>query len=396
MNTLKLTLLSLCLSLAAFAQSVVSKEGVGEAAVVNKDESKAKAEAKERAIRNAVEQAAGVRIDADTLVVNNQLVRDQIFANTSGYVKTYSVVSESVDKGVATVKVKADVVTESLEKDIAAARDIVKRMGKPKLLIVIQEQTLPLDAKAIFSSETLAIALRDAMVADGWEIKNDQAMNQKLKVDSAVTFNSVDAKEVANLNKVQYVLYGKALMRHQDFGGGVFGDKDNKGVKSLFPLSGEYSLTLAAVDSEEELLKLDGKLMLDTKKDGKSVNITDSYERTAFDLIKARKDEIVSPVRKAIIEKFRDTLTNGRKIQLTVSGLDSFGSAKDFKKALDGIKGVKETTQDSFAEGKASYRVVYVGSTDDLADQFETNNFKKKKVSVKSQTGNTLEVAVGK
>lgn len=396
MNTLKLTLLSLCLSLAAFAQSVVSKEGVGEAAVVNKDESKAKAEAKERAIRNAVEQAAGVRIDADTLVVNNQLVRDQIFANTSGYVKTYSVVSESVDKGVATVKVKADVVTESLEKDIAAARDIVKRMGKPKLLIVIQEQTLPLDAKAIFSSETLAIALRDAMVADGWEIKNDQAMNQKLKVDSAVTFGAVDAKEVANLNKVQYVLYGKALMRHQDFGGGVFGDKDNKGVKSLFPLSGEYSLTLAAVDSEEELLKLDGKLMLDTKRDGKSVNITDSYERTAFDLIKARKDEIVAPVRKAIIEKFRDTLTNGRKIQLTVSGLDSFGSAKDFKKALDGIKGVKETTQDSFAEGKASYRVVYVGSTDDLADQFETNNFKKKKVSVKSQTGNTLEVAVGK
>lgn len=396
MNNLKLTLLSLCLSLAAFAQSVVSKEGVGEAAVVNKDEAKAKAEAKERAIRNAVEQAAGVRIDADTLVVNNQLVRDQIFANTSGYVKTYSVVSEAVDKGVATVKVKADVVTESLEKDIAAARDIVKRMGKPKLLIVIQEQTLPLDAKAIFSSETLAIALRDAMVADGWEIKNDQAMNQKLKVDSAVTFTAVDAKEVANLNKVQYVLYGKALMRHQDFGGGVFGDKDSKGVKSLFPLSGEYSLTLVAVDSEEELLKLDGKLMLDTKRDGKNVTITDSYERTAFDLIKARKDEIVSPVRKAIIEKFRDTLTNGRKIQLTVSGLESFGSAKDFKKALEGIKGMKETTQDSFTDGKAQYRVVYVGSTDDLADQFETNNFKKKKVSVKSQTGNTLEVAVGK
>ncbi|HEY0882872.1 MAG TPA: hypothetical protein VGD87_15130, partial [Archangium sp.] len=250
--------------------------------------------------------------------------------------------------------------------------------------------------KAIFSSETLSIALRDAMVADGWEIKNDQAMNQKLKVDSAVTFTSVDAKEVANLNKVQYVLYGKALMRHQDWGGGVFGDTDNKGVKSLFPLSGEYSLTLAAVDSEEELLKLDGKLAIEMKRDKGAVTLTDSYERTAFDLIKARKEDIVSPVRKAIIEKFRDTLTNGRKVQLTVSGLESFGAAKDFKKALDGIKGIKETTQDSFAEGKASYRVVYVGSTDELADQFETNTFKKKKVSVKSQTGNTLEVAVGK
>jgi hypothetical protein len=221
-------------------------------------------------------------------------------------------------------------------------------------------------------------------------------MNKKLKVDSAVSFTGVDAKEVANLNNAQYVLYGKALMRHQDFGGGVFGDKDNKGVKALFPLSGEYSLTLAAVDSEEELLKLDGKLMLDTKRDGKSVNITDSYERTAFDLIKARKDEIIAPVRKAIIEKFRDTLTNGRKIQLKVSGLESFGSAKDFKKALDAIKGMKESTQDSFANGKAEDRVVYVGSSDELADQFETNTFKKKKVSVTAQTGNTLEVSVGK
>ena len=69
-----------------------------------------------------------MRIDADTVVVNNQLVRDQVFANTSGYVKKFDVLEKKADKGVMTVKVKADVITESLEKDIVAARDLVKRI----------------------------------------------------------------------------------------------------------------------------------------------------------------------------------------------------------------------------------------------------------------------------
>lgn len=47
MKTLKLTLLWLSLSVTAFAQTVVTKEGTGEAAVVNKDELKAYEEAKD-------------------------------------------------------------------------------------------------------------------------------------------------------------------------------------------------------------------------------------------------------------------------------------------------------------------------------------------------------------
>ena len=92
MKTLKLTLLSLALAASAFAQTVVSKEGVGEAAVIAKDEMKAFEEAKDKALRSAIEQAAGVRIDSDTVVVNNQLVRDQIFSNTSGFVTKFDVV----------------------------------------------------------------------------------------------------------------------------------------------------------------------------------------------------------------------------------------------------------------------------------------------------------------
>lgn len=384
MNALKLSVVAVLTAVTAFAQAnVVTKEGVGEAAVVNKDELKAFEEAKEKALRAAVEQAAGVRIDADTVVVNNQLVRDQVFANTSGYVKKFDVLEKKVEKGVATVKVKADVITDNLDKDITAARDLVKRMGRPSIVIVVQEQTVPLDQKSLLNSENMATALTEVLKADGWDIKDAQAMNKKLKLESAATLGASELKEISDLSKANYVLYGKAVLRHQD--GKELGP-------NYYPVSGEYDLALAATDSEEQIVKLNGKLVIAPKQPSPVV----SYERTAFELIKAKREEIVTPVRKAILEHFRDQTVNGKKINVSVSGLDSFGAAKDFKKSIESIKGIKDATQDGFANGKAAYRVTYLGSTQDFAELVETSTFKKKKLNVVSVTGNTLELQVGK
>lgn len=398
MKTLKLLSLLAVLPALAFAQAtIVTREAEGDAAIVNKDEKKAFEEAQQQALRAAVEQAAGVRIDADTLVVNNQLVRDQIFSNTSGYVKAFEVVSKSSDKGVVKVKVKAQVITDNLDKDIAAARDLVKRMGRPTLVIVVQEQTIPLKQQAMVNSESLATVLTEVLKADGWDIKDPQAMNKRLRLEGAATLGSTELKEISNLTKAAYVLYGKAVLRHQDGGGGLIPSTDNKGVQAFFPLTGEYDLALAATDSEDQILKVNGKLGVDSAvmKTGK-VTLTDSYERTAFDLIRARKDAIVEPARRAILEHLRDQAVNGRKIALSVSGLDGLGQAKDFQKALQAIKGVKETTADGFADGKATYRVSFLGSVDELGLEVESATFKKKKLAVVSASGNVLELKVGK
>ncbi len=387
MKTLKTILLSLALAVTALAQAtVVTKEGTGEAAVVGKDELKAYEEAQKNALRAAVEQAAGVRIDADTTVINNQLVRDQVFANTSGYVKSFDVLSKKVDKGVATVKVKAQVITENLDKDITAARDLVKRMGTPSIVIVVQEQTVPLDSKSLLNTENLATVLTDTLKADGWLVKDAQAMNKSLKLEGAATLGATEIKEIKNLLKAQYVLYGKAVLRHQDGG-----DLAKSGA--YYPVTGEYDLVIAATDSEEQLAKLNGKL---SYVQGKQPSPLLSYERTAFELIKANRDSITTPVRKAILEAFRDQQVNGKKLNVTVSGLDSFGAAKDFKKALEAISGIKEAVQDNFSDGKADFRVVYLGSSSDFAAVAEASTFKKKKLNVVSVSGNTLELKVGK
>ena len=81
---------------------------------------------------------------------------------------------------------------------------------------------------------------------------------------------------------------------------------------------------------------------------------------------------------------------------MSVGGLENFGAAKDFKKSIEAMKGIKDATQDGFVNGKAAYRVTFLGSSQDFAGAIETATFKKKKINVVSVTGNTLEVQVVK
>lgn len=385
MKTLKLTLLTVALSLTAFAQTVVTREATGEAAVVNKDELKAFEDAKQNALRAACEAAAGVRIEADTTVVNNQLVRDQVFSNTSGYVKKFDVVSKKVEKGVMSVTVKADVITDELDKDITAARDLVKRMGRPSIVIVVQEQTIPLGGKATINSESIATVLTDSLKADGWDIKDMHGLNKSLKLEGGVTMGPTEFKTIGDTTKAAFVLYGKAAVRHQE------PDAMLKNA-TIYPVSGEYDLAMFATDTGDQIIKLNGKLVAHPQSPTPVV----SYERSTFDMIKARRDEILQPMRKGIIEYLRNTQVNGMRFEMSVAGLDSFGAAKDFKKSIESMKGIKEATQGNFANGKAEYKVTYLGSASDFADAIEASTFKKKKLNIVSVSNSKLEVQVAK
>jgi hypothetical protein len=402
MRTLSLALLAT--SAVAFAQAtIVTKEGTGEAAIMSRDEARAFEEAKNLALRSAVEQAAGVRVDSDTLAVNNQIVRDVVFANTSGYVKSFDVTSRKVDKGVVTVAVKAQIVTDNLDKDITAAQDLVKRSGRPTVIVMLNEQTLVegSDGKsdAVSTTKNLEIAISNAMQADGWDVRNEAFANSgKLVVQSTVSLTGGEARQLGETAKVQYVVYGTVMLRHLN-PSSMMGGRTTEGKPTLFPVSGEYELTVFATDSGQQIKRLNGKLFkssrgeFDTKALGA---LTVSHERSAFVIIEDRKAEIIAEVRKAVTEYLRNRQVNGVEVSLSVKGLESFGAVKDFRKSLETIKGVRSIDQGDFAKGVANYRVTYAGQTSELAEQVESSTFKKRKLEVVAATSNTIEVNVAK
>jgi hypothetical protein len=401
MRTLSLSFI--LLSAVAFAQAtVVTKDGTGEAAVINKDEARAFEEAKNAALRSAVEQAAGVRIDADTLAVNNQLVRDQVFANTSGYVKSFDVVSKKVEKNVMTVVVKANVITDNLDKDIQAARDLVKRSGRPTVIVLLNEQTLIESelskANAVMTTKNLEVALSNAMQADGWDVRNESlANNGKLTLAPGASLSGGQARELAEVAKVQYIVSGSVTMRHMSPDLMLMGGRTTDGKQTAFPVTGEYELTVFATDTGAQIKRFTGRLFkkgtgeLDHKA---LAAFATSYERSAFNVIDDRKTEIIGELRRAVIDHLRNRAMNGVEVSMSVKGLESFAAVKDFRKALESMKGVKSIDDGDLAKGVASYRVTFAGVTSELAEQIESATFKKRKLEVLGKTSSTLEVLV--
>jgi hypothetical protein len=394
MNLLRslFALMLLVAGVASAEATIVVREGRGEAAVVNKDEPAAFEAARQQALRDAVEQAAGVRIDADTVAVNNQLVRDQVFANTSGYVKKFELLDRKLEKGVVTVRVKADVITDHLDRDLQAARDLVRRAGRPRLVVLIQEQTITADGKTTMNSNTLATVLSEAFKADGYDLKDPAFAAGKVRVGAAI--GPAEVKEIGDLSKAQFILYGTASFRHQVVE--VDGQKTGMLDKAqIFPVTGEYDLSLFSTDDGSVITKVSEPLRF-AKPEQAGQHALISYEYTSMALVKVRKAEIAAGVRRGILEHLRDQFVNGRAITMTVGGLESFGAAKDFRKSMDALKGMKDTVQDGFAGGKASYRVTYLGNAQELAEQLESSTFKRRKLSVLSVSSGAVEVQVAR
>ena len=77
------------------------------------------AAARLNAIRNAVEQAIGVYVSADTLVKNHALLKDEILSYSGGYVRDSRIVSEERGRdGLIAVTIEADVVASKLKRKL--------------------------------------------------------------------------------------------------------------------------------------------------------------------------------------------------------------------------------------------------------------------------------------
>ncbi len=61
------------------------------------------------AYSNAIQQALGMYVDAETLVSNDELVKDQILTHSRGFIKQVETVSKGVDNGIFTVKIIATI-----------------------------------------------------------------------------------------------------------------------------------------------------------------------------------------------------------------------------------------------------------------------------------------------
>jgi hypothetical protein len=309
-------------------------------------------------------------------------------------VRKYSVLSKKKDKGVMYVTVKAEVGAKMMDKDLQAVQALIARGGNRRMVLLTQEHAI--DPKGVStSSGVMATILTDAFKQDGWTIIDPAFAAGKLKLAPGVAMSTPEAKEIGELTKADYILYGTVNFRYQAPNtGGIAPEVDAQGNQLMFNVTGEYDLTVFATDSGSQLAKVSGKF--NTGDMGKKGSNMVSYERTSFDIARGHGPNVIREVRGAVVEHLRSAEQNGNRVVLSVTGLPDYKSVQDFKKAVGAIGNVKSVKPGTFGAGKAQFDVTYTGSTDDLADAIGSASFKRKKLSVTGVTANTLDVLVAK
>ena len=402
MQALKLTVLTCLLATAAVAADsqpeFVTQEVTGEAAIVDGNKEKALLDAKNAALREAVEQVVGVVISSTTLTSNSQLITDKILAKTDGYVRNVEVLEKKEERGVMKVKVRAQVGSGRIDKDLQAMQALVQQLGNRKLLILLYEQTVTADSQSI-NSQTMGTVLTEAFAKDGWTLIDPSFAQGKVRLQPGVTtLSAAEAKELGDLTQADYILYGNVTYRHQPPGGGLLPEKDLQGRQLIFFVSGEYNLTFFATDSGTQITKVAGKFNENTGNSGKkSAQRTVSYEQTAREITEERGAQIIESVRAPIGEYLRSAMLNGSRVVVRLNGGVDYAAVQGFMKILSQSVGeVRDMGQATIKDGKARFDVPLVGTADTLAEAVSGKTYKGKKISVTGVTGNTLEITLAR
>ena len=367
---------------------VLTREASGEAAIVGGNLDRATREAKEAALREAVEQVAGVMISSQTLSANSQLISDQVFSHSAGYVRSYQVLSQSQDRGVVKVTVRAEVGTKELDRDLQAVQALVHRLAGRRLVILLQEQTVD-DKGVTVTSGVTATVLTDAFKRDGWTLVDPSFAAGKVHVSSAVALGAVEAKEIGTLSKADVILYGTVAFRDAPADALLL---SGGGQRAAFPLTGDYDFGVFETSSGSQLAKVSGKLRSSVQ----DMSLQ-SREESAHNLVRVHAEEIVNPVRKAVVESLRSAEQNGNRLVLELVGVGDFAALQAFTREVPKWSaGVRELANPTLAAGRGRMEVTYLGTAAGLAEQLEGKPFRGKKLSVTGVSGNTLEVTLGK
>lgn len=402
MKALKLTVVSWLLVATAMAAGkqpdFVTQEATGEAAIVGGDKEKALRDARDAALREAVEQAVGVRISAQTLTANNQLIEDKILSRSDGYVRKYDILDRKEEGGVMKVTLRAQVGTGQLDKDLQAIQALIAQLNNKKLVILLYEQTVTPQQTSI-ASQTMSAVLTEAFKKDGWTIIDPAFAAGKVRLQpGATTLSNAEAKELGDLTKADYILYGNVTYEQLAPSKSGWGEMDQEGNQLLFFVTGGYDMSVFETGSGSQLAKVAGSFNFKEGSVKDRGQLTVSYERTAYEVARARGDQVVEEVRKPVVEYLRNAFLNGNRVVMNVVGLPNYAAVQGFKKVLakELSSGLREMGQGTFNAGKAQFDMTFLGTMDDLAGALSDKTYKGKKVSVTGVGTNTIELTLAR
>ena len=348
----------------------VTAEGVG--AILAGDVALARERAIKDAQRNAVELTVGVLIDAKTINHNYMLIKDEIYARSTGYVQDYKILEEWQETGLLRLIIQARVTTAPLQEDLDRVIEAVER---PRILFMVSQQDIGQNRSKAWWEGTagmgwlVAEATLQQLFVDNHFLVVDHALKESA---GPVPLDPSDSQATA-LGRdydAEVVILGHALVKDA----GLIEEFD------LHSYRAEISARAIQVDNGHVLASANASVAaphIDPLA-GSNVALKTAAEKIGNTLVPKIIDKWAKP---ALV------------VTMDVVDITRYADFVRFKGVLkDQVWGVDKVYQRDFKINKANLEVSYRGTAQDLADELALKEFESFRIDIVEASQNRIKL----
>ena len=359
----------------------VTAEGVA-AVVPGDDPGRIRDEALRDALRRAVEIGVGVMVRTESQMDNYEVLRDQIWTASTGYVQSYEVLRETQDDDFFRITIRAVVNTLALGEDLENLGFEITLIGNPRIVVAVQEWVCenepgvaPICVEQPFS--VAGDALQRGFLKKGFTLV-DAATLEKLTdpeaVDLAAKGDTAAAASLARALDADLTLAGN--MRVDPAG----------------------TTTAGGFDWYKALATLSAKVVLcDTGEVVSSVLITTKATKTSFSAAASAAIEEASSG--AVPQLVFETIAGlnyqhtemSREIGVHIHGVSNFSAATAVQRAVGAIREAKDVSLRTYDASLLAIDVQFLGTAVDLAQVLEAPWFTSK---LSSEIGRNASIKI--
>lgn len=359
-----------------------SAEGVG--VIIDDNTATARDQAIQDALRLVVEQAAGTMVSSETLVQNYEVLRDQIYSQSQGYIRRYEVTDESIQGNLYKVTIQATVAAGNLQNDIQALGLLMSRKHMPRVMIMVAEQNVGMHYYSYWwgikaGTADLSITenvLMEKLARKGFHVVDHAMASKTLEIKAPYKIESLSNDAVRDIGKVydaEVVIYGKALSK---LAGSVLGS-------SMKSAQADVSLRVVNTDT--------GRVIASSTHHAAAVH---PNEVTAgAEALKIATDAIADQLLTQIVNTWSQDVGSGSLIRLVVSDIPSYNHLVKFKEMIQKrVRGVSGVYQRDFNMGTATLDVSVPLTSQKLADDLVVIDYGEFVIDITSITQNSVNL----
>jgi hypothetical protein len=362
------------------AETITSITSEGAGAIIKGDLAIAKDNAINDALRKAVEQAVGTLVQSQTLVDKYQLISDEIYTKSQGYIKKYVILSESPDinQGIYKVTIKADVSIGDIKNDLNAIGLLLERKNKPRMMVIMDEKIGSAESGFSAGLSESEIAIIQKFTEKGFNFVDQATVKKNIERNKALQAIAGDNSSAAAIGLeygAEVVIIGNAAAK-------IAG----KGIQGTELKSIHASLTARAVKTDT------GEILATASEKGVIAHL-DETAGGSF-AIKKAGEKIASSLINQIIDKWSGEIGGQSTVQLIITGIN-FVNLNKFKSVIQTqVRGVQKLHQRSFAAGVAVIDVETRTSAQAMAEELAMKNFEIFKVEIIGLSANKIDIKV--